>query len=163
MSNVRLSNGSPTLERMDGRLADHKPSACRTLFGLPDREELKRELKGQLKGMEEASCARWGFDFANHRPLPGSGRFEWLPVDAKDVPDFYNRPPRAPKGICASGNTNLDLNGNHQCGGTPCPEGKLGDRLSDEQTEKSESQVDSRAQSTAQRKRSATHGRTSIN
>lgn len=114
MSDVRLSNGSPTLERTDTRVSDHpKPSACRNLFGSVDHEELKKDLKGHLREMEEAASAKWGFDFANHTPL-ANGRLKWELVDSRDVPDFYTRQPRK-KGVCPAGNNNVDLNGNHSC------------------------------------------------
>lgn len=114
MSDVRLSNGSPTLERTEPRVSDHpKPSACRSLFGSVDHEELKRDLKGHLREMEEAASAKWGFDFANHTPL-AHGRLEWELVDCRDVPGFYNKQPRRDKGVCSAGNNNnVDLNGNH--------------------------------------------------
>ncbi|KAM3869753.1 cyclin dependent kinase inhibitor 1Bb [Diretmus argenteus] len=115
MSNVRLSNGSPTLERTDARVSDNpKPSACRSLFGSVDHEELKRDLKGHLREMEEAASAKWGFDFANHTPLV-NGRLEWQIVDCRDAPDFYSRQQRREKGACPAGNNNVDLNGNHSC------------------------------------------------
>ncbi|KAI1883379.1 hypothetical protein AGOR_G00230820 [Albula goreensis] len=163
MSNVRLSNGSPTLERMDARLSDHpKPSACRNLFGTVDREELKKDLKGHLQGMEEASSAKWNFDFSNHKPLP-NGRYEWEIVESKDVPDFYNRPQRAPKDVCLSGNNNMDFNGNHNClTASPCQEG-VGDRFSDEKTDKSDSPMDCKDQCSGQRKRPASHDSSSQN
>lgn len=111
MSDVRLSNGSPTLERTEPRVSDHpKPSACRSLFGSVDHEELKRDLKGHLREMEEAASVKWGFDFANHTPLSNS-RFDWEPVDCRDIPAFYS----GQRGslVCSSGNNNVDLNGNH--------------------------------------------------
>ncbi|TMS05507.1 Cyclin-dependent kinase inhibitor 1B [Larimichthys crocea] len=129
MSDVRLSNGSPTLERTDQqRVSDHpKPSACRSLFGSVDHEELNRDLKGHLREMEEAASAKWGFDFANHKPL-SNGRLEWELVDCRDVPDFYNgqtrrgenkkkqmKQKKKKKGVCSAGNNNVDLNGNHSC------------------------------------------------
>ncbi|KAI3371122.1 hypothetical protein L3Q82_023753 [Scortum barcoo] len=118
MSDVRLSNGSPTLERTDPRLSDHpKPSACRSLFGSVDHEELKRDLKGHLREMEEAASAKWGFDFANHTPL-ANDRLEWELVDCRDVPGFYSGArslQRREKGVCSAGNNNVDLNGNHSC------------------------------------------------
>ncbi|XP_070686789.1 cyclin dependent kinase inhibitor 1Bb [Pempheris klunzingeri] len=115
MSDVRLSNGSPTLERTDPRVSDHpKPSACRSLFGSVDHEELKGDLKGHLREMEEAASAKWGFDFANHTPL-ANGRLNWELVDCRDVPSFYSRQPRREKGVCSAGNNNVDLNGNHSC------------------------------------------------
>ncbi|XP_006633787.3 cyclin dependent kinase inhibitor 1Bb [Lepisosteus oculatus] len=162
MSNVRLSNGSPTLERMDARPSDHpKPSACRNLFGLVDHEELRRDLKGHLQEMEEASKATYNFDFANHKPL-SPGRYVWEIVEDTEVPRFYTKPSRASKGICPSGNISLDLNGNHSCGGTACHEG-TGDRLSGDSAEKPASQTDCRDQRTTPRKRSASHADSSQN
>lgn len=118
MSDVRLSNGSPTLERTEPRVPEQpKPSACRTLFGPVDHEELARDLKGHLREMEEAASAKWGFDFANHTPLV-NGRLQWELVDCRDVPDFYHRPPRRVKRSCpATGRNHVDLNGNHSCSG----------------------------------------------
>ncbi|KAG7522551.1 cyclin-dependent kinase inhibitor 1B [Solea senegalensis] len=115
MSDVRLSNGSPTLERTEPRVSDHpKPSACKSLFGSVDHEELKRDLKGHLREMEDAASAKWGFDFANHTPLV-NGSLQWELVDCRDVPDFYKRSLRREKGVCSTGNNNVDLNGNHSC------------------------------------------------
>lgn len=115
MSDVRLSNGSPTLERTESRVPEHpKPSACRNLFGSVDHEELKRDLKGHLRELEDAASAKWGFDFANHAPLT-NGRLDWELVDCRDVPDFYSREPRRERGVRSAGNNTVDLNGNHSC------------------------------------------------
>uniref|UniRef100_A0A0B8RY67 Cyclin-dependent kinase inhibitor 1B n=1 Tax=Philothamnus irregularis TaxID=1899461 RepID=A0A0B8RY67_9SAUR len=93
MSKVRVSNGSPTLERMEGRPADApKPSACRCLFGPVDRQELAREWQDQSRHLEEVSRRRWNFDFRRGQPL--EGRFEWQALDRAALPDFYSRPPR---------------------------------------------------------------------
>ncbi|XP_034296275.1 cyclin-dependent kinase inhibitor 1B [Pantherophis guttatus] len=93
MSKVRVSNGSPTLERMEGRPADApKPSACRCLFGPVDRQELAREWQDQSRHLEETSRRRWNFDFRRGQPL--EGRFEWQALDKAALPDFYSRPPR---------------------------------------------------------------------
>ncbi|KAM6436674.1 cyclin-dependent kinase inhibitor 1B [Liasis olivaceus] len=93
MSNVRVSNGSPTLERMEGRPADApKPSACRSLFGPVDHQELAREWRAQSRHLEEASRRRWNFDFRRGQPL--EGRFEWQALGRAALPDFYSRPPR---------------------------------------------------------------------
>ncbi|KAM4553752.1 cyclin dependent kinase inhibitor 1Bb [Fundulus diaphanus] len=114
MSDVRLSNGSPTLERTEPRLSEHpKPSACRSLFGSVDHEELQRDFKGHMRELLETASAKWSFDFASDRPLP-NGRLTWEPVDSAEIPDFYVRPPRREKDVC-SGNNNVDLNGNHNC------------------------------------------------
>lgn len=148
MSDVRLSNGSPTLERTDPRLSDHpKPSACRSLFGSVDHEELKRDLKGHLREMEEAASAKWGFDFANHTPL-ANGRLEWELVDCRDVPNFYNSLPRREKGVCSAGNNNVDLNGNHNCV-VVAPS---------EDSDRSDGQMECTEQCTGLRKRPACHG-----
>ncbi|KAJ8382784.1 hypothetical protein SKAU_G00035620 [Synaphobranchus kaupii] len=162
MSNVRLSNGSPTLERMDARLSDHpKPSACRNLFGAVDHEELKKDFKGHLRGMEEESSAKYNFDFPNNAPRQ-HGRFEWQIMNSKDLPEFYSRPRRAPKDICLSGNNNVDLNGNHNClTVTPCQ--SAGDRYTEERTEKSDSPVDFKDQCSGQRKRPASRDSSSQN
>ncbi|KAK5613732.1 hypothetical protein CRENBAI_017158 [Crenichthys baileyi] len=114
MSDVRLSNGSPTLERTELRVSEHpKPSACRSLFGSGDHEELKRDFKGHMRELQEAAAAKWGFDFASDKPL-SNARHTWELVDAAEIPDFYVRPPRREKGV-GSVNNNVDLNGNHSC------------------------------------------------
>lgn len=146
MSDVRLSNGSPTLERTETRVSDHpKPSACRSLFGSVDHEELKRDLKGHLREMEEAASAKWGFDFANHTPL-ANGRLKWELVDRRDVPDFYSWQPRK-KGVCSAGNNNVDLNGNHSCV-----------VVAPEDSDRSDGQMEYTEQCTGLRKRPACHG-----
>ncbi|XP_055973094.1 cyclin-dependent kinase inhibitor 1B [Sorex fumeus] len=99
MSNVRVPNGSPSLERMDGRAAEYpKPSACRNLFGPVNHEELTRDLEKHCRDMEEASQRKWNFDFQNHKPL--EGKYEWQEVEKSSLPEFYYRPPRPPKGAC---------------------------------------------------------------
>ncbi|KAG1938373.1 cyclin-dependent kinase inhibitor 1Bb [Pimephales promelas] len=121
MSNVRLSNGSPTLERMEARVSDQpKPSACRNLFGPVDHEELKKDFQRHLKAMEDASTDAWNFDFSTHTPR-ADGRFQWEALDIRSVPGFYSRSERG-KGsnlhMCSSGNNNdnnVDVNGNHEC------------------------------------------------
>lgn len=100
MSTVRVSNGSPSLERMDARQAEYpKPSACRNLFGPVDHEELTRDLEKHCRDMEEASQRKWNFDFKNHKPL--EGRYEWQEVEKGSLPEFYYRAPRPPKGACS--------------------------------------------------------------
>lgn len=149
MSDVRLSNGSPTLERTDSRVSEHpKPSACKNLFGSVDHEELKRDLKGHLRELEEAASAKWGFDFANHKPLM-NGRLDWELVDHRTVPNFYTRQPHREKGVCSAGNNNVDLNGNHNCVVVVAPS---------EDTDRSDGQMERKEQCTGLRKRPACHG-----
>ncbi|CAG5957728.1 unnamed protein product [Menidia menidia] len=145
MSDVRLSNGSPTLERTDPRLPEHpKPSACKSLFGPVDHEELKKDFNAHLRELEEAAAARWDFDFANDQPL-ANGRLQWELVEHSSVPDFYSRPPRE-NGVC-SGNNNVDHNGNHHCDGM----------AQSEETSRADSQMECTEQSSGPRKRSACH------
>ncbi|XP_061679620.1 cyclin dependent kinase inhibitor 1Bb [Syngnathoides biaculeatus] len=113
MSDVRLSSGSPTLERSEPRSSGHpKPSACRNLFGSVDHDELRRDLMGHLRDLEKAAAAKWSFDFASDDPLESDGGFRWEPVDCGEVPDFYTRPPRPGRG--ATENNRVDVNGNHR-------------------------------------------------
>ncbi|XP_006004206.1 cyclin dependent kinase inhibitor 1Bb [Latimeria chalumnae] len=157
MSNVRISNGSPSLERMEARQSDYpKPSACRNLFGPVDHEELTRDLKTQRQAMEEEFQQRWNFDIKNHCPL--EGRFQWEAVYSKDVPDFYSRPPRRPKNVCNSGNIPaLDLNGNHHAMSFVGSQGTAESRHSvDKNTETPECQTEPLDRCTGQRKRAAT-------
>lgn len=147
MSDVRLSNGSPTLERTDSRQSEHpKPSACRSLFGSVDHEELKRDLKGHLRELEERASDQWGFDFATDTPRANS-RFEWKLVDCRDLPGFYTRQPLTKKGVCSTGNNNVDLNGNHSCVVVP----------PSEDPDRADGQMECTEQCTALRKRHACH------
>lgn len=156
MSNVRISNGSPTLERMEARQSEYpKPSACRNLFGPVNHEELNRELKKHLQEMEEAYQRKWNFDFQNHRPL--EGRYEWQAVEKGSSPDFYFRPPRLRKAVCKSaGRQSLDVNGNCQSVVFVGSQGISEDtHCVAQKTDVSENQTDLAEQCTAQRKRPA--------
>ncbi|XP_060634094.1 cyclin-dependent kinase inhibitor 1B [Anolis sagrei] len=105
MSTVRVSSGSPTLERMEARQAEGapKPSACRSLFGPVDHAELARELRRHRRQAEEAAQARWEFDFLREQPLRGpEPRFEWRALRKDALPDFYSRPPRLARRPAAS-------------------------------------------------------------
>uniref|UniRef100_A0A8D0HH50 Cyclin-dependent kinase inhibitor 1B n=1 Tax=Sphenodon punctatus TaxID=8508 RepID=A0A8D0HH50_SPHPU len=160
MSNVRISNGSPTLERMEGRQADYpKPSACRNLFGPVNHEELNRDLQKHRRDMEEAYQRKWNFDFQNHKPL--EGRFEWQAVDKGSLPDFYIRPPQLPKAPAAcksASHQHLDVNGNCQALSLVTAQGISEDAsCAERKTDAaSESQTDLAEQCAAQRKRPAT-------
>lgn len=159
MSNVRISNGSPTLERMEARQSEYpKPSACRNLFGPVNHEELNRELKKHLQEMEEAYQRKWNFDFQNHRPL--EGRYEWQAVEKGSSPDFYFRPPRLRKAVCKSaGRQSLDVNGNCQSVVFVGSQGISEDtHCVAQKTDVSENQTDLAEQCTAQRKRPAADG-----
>lgn len=159
MSNVRISNGSPTLERMEARQSEYpKPSACRNLFGPVNHEELNRDLKKHRKEMEEACQRKWNFDFQNHKPL--EGRYEWQAVEKGSSPDFYFRPPRLPKAVCRSvGRQSLDVNGNCQTAICAASQGISEDtHCVGRKTDVAGSQTDFAEQCAGQRKRPAADG-----
>lgn len=112
MSDVRLSNGSPPLERVDARPEAHsKPSVCRNLFGSPDPGEVRQAYLDELRDSEVAYREKYNYDFVKDTPLE-PGRYEWEAVDAKDAPEVYSRPPRKTAPV--------DLNGTQtDCQKTP--------------------------------------------
>jgi len=60
---------------------------CRCLFGRAERAaDAAAALRASLAAV---SAARWGFDFAAGRPLPG-GRFDWTQVDDRRRPGGGN-------------------------------------------------------------------------
>lgn len=91
MSDVRLSNASPTLERVDARQLDSlRPPVRRSLFGSPDPEELREFFEASMQEEERRFRDTYNFDPAEDRPL-SPGKFEW--EEWKDAPEFYRRPP----------------------------------------------------------------------
>ncbi|XP_061662930.1 cyclin-dependent kinase inhibitor 1B-like isoform X1 [Syngnathoides biaculeatus] len=90
MSDVRLSNASPPLERVDARQQDVvRPPVCKNLFGTPDREEVRARLKATLEDDVRSFTERYNFE-PDGGPLP-DGNFKWTEVS--DLPEFYTRPP----------------------------------------------------------------------
>ncbi|KAG6440290.1 hypothetical protein O3G_MSEX001261 [Manduca sexta] len=65
----------------------------RNLFGCTDREENRRFVERELARQLELDSQRWGFDFANEKPLPGAQRFAWQLVPASTVPAALRRSP----------------------------------------------------------------------
>lgn len=65
----------------------------RNLFGCTDREENRRFVERELARQLELDNQRWGFDFANEKPLPGTQRFAWQLVPASAVPAALRRAP----------------------------------------------------------------------
>lgn len=65
----------------------------RNLFGCTDREENRRFVERELTRQLELDSQRWGFDFANEKPLPGEHRFAWKLVPATAVPAALRRSP----------------------------------------------------------------------
>ncbi|KAG8433961.1 hypothetical protein GDO86_012354 [Hymenochirus boettgeri] len=87
--NIALSEemvpAAPTLPRLS---LGGRGGACRSLFGPIDHDELRSELKRQLKEIQASDCQRWNFDFETGSPLKGT--YCWEPLDGKDVPSFYS-------------------------------------------------------------------------
>lgn len=95
MSDVRLSNASPTLERgVDARPADAlRPPVRRNLFGSrsPDRaEEIRRYLNASIQDDVRDFMEHYNFDPVNDRPL-SPRNYEW--EEDQDAAEFYRRPP----------------------------------------------------------------------
>ncbi|XP_078797656.1 cyclin-dependent kinase inhibitor 1B-like [Oryzias latipes] len=90
MSDVRLSSGSPTVERVEARQQDSVRQVRRTLFGTPDPEETRRFLAEITQEGAQDFAQRYNFDPLTERPLP-PGNYEWQKDD--DAPEFYRRPP----------------------------------------------------------------------
>ncbi|EHB12349.1 Cyclin-dependent kinase inhibitor 1C [Heterocephalus glaber] len=66
-----------------------RTSACRSLFGPVDHEELGRELRMRLAELAAEDQNRWDFNFQQAVPLRGRGRLQWTEVDSDSVPAFY--------------------------------------------------------------------------
>ncbi|KAM9705423.1 cyclin-dependent kinase inhibitor 1Ba isoform 1-T2 [Menidia menidia] len=99
MSDVRLSNASPTVERVDARPPDDarapegaRPPVRRALFGAPDREEMRRHAEAAVQRGARDFRERYHFDPVADRPLPGPGGWDW--EEDPHAPEFYRRPPR---------------------------------------------------------------------
>ncbi|XP_013141344.1 PREDICTED: uncharacterized protein LOC106105524 [Papilio polytes] len=65
----------------------------RNLFGCTDREENRRFVERELARQLELDSQRWGFDFANEKPLPGPQRFAWQLVPISSIPVALRRAP----------------------------------------------------------------------
>lgn len=91
MSDVRLSNASPTLERVDARQQDNaRPPVSRNLFGTPDPEEHQRYVRAVMQEAQRAFAERWDYDPVTDRPL-SPRNYEWERVT--DPPDYFVRQP----------------------------------------------------------------------
>nr|XP_045373733.1 cyclin-dependent kinase inhibitor 1C [Camelus bactrianus] len=66
-----------------------RTSACRSLFGPVDHEELSRELQMRLAELSAEDQRRWDYNFQQDVPLRGPGRLQWTEVDSDSVPAFY--------------------------------------------------------------------------
>ncbi|XP_078387779.1 cyclin-dependent kinase inhibitor 1-like [Cetorhinus maximus] len=83
---------SLTVEESEGRRQPRylNKAVCKSLFGTVDHDELRRDLKKQLKDIKKSHCQRWNFDFENHNPL--AGNYIWEAFDTRDLPSFYRNP-----------------------------------------------------------------------
>ncbi|CAI9568116.1 unnamed protein product [Staurois parvus] len=95
--NVALQeDGMPALPRL--ALSSAGRGVCRSLFGPIDHDELRSELKRQLKEIQASDCQRWNFDFEAGAPLKGT--FCWEPLESKEMPSFYRE-----SRLCPASNT----------------------------------------------------------
>ncbi|XP_040886445.1 cyclin-dependent kinase inhibitor 1B-like [Toxotes jaculatrix] len=91
MSDVRLSNASPTVERVDARQPDNqRPPVRRSLFGTSDPEETRRVFTASMEEGVRGFRETYNFDPEDDTPLP-SGNFVWEQVS--NPAEFYVRPP----------------------------------------------------------------------
>uniref|UniRef100_UPI0037E845E8 cyclin-dependent kinase inhibitor 1Ba n=1 Tax=Semicossyphus pulcher TaxID=241346 RepID=UPI0037E845E8 len=91
MSDVRLSNASPTVERVDARQQDNvRPPTRRNLFGTPDRGETRRLFEASIQESVQAFIEEYDFDPVNERPLTPHS-YQWQ--EDNDAPEFYRRAP----------------------------------------------------------------------
>ncbi|ELK13216.1 Cyclin-dependent kinase inhibitor 1C [Pteropus alecto] len=74
-----------------------RSSACRSLFGPVDHEELSRELQMRLAELTAEDQRRWDYNFQQDMPLPGPGRLQWTEVDSESVPAFYRETVQVPR------------------------------------------------------------------
>ncbi|XP_077401260.1 cyclin-dependent kinase inhibitor 1B-like [Vanacampus margaritifer] len=96
MSDVRLSNASPPLERVDARQQDSvRLPVCRNLFGTPDRDQIRTRLTATIQENVRSFADRYNFDPVRERPLP-CGDFEW--TEDREAPEFFSRPPHRRRG-----------------------------------------------------------------
>ncbi|XP_044134085.1 cyclin-dependent kinase inhibitor 1-like [Bufo gargarizans] len=88
MANIALQEDSmPALLLPRMGMGDDGRGVCRSLFGPIDHDELRSELKRQLKEIQASDCQRWNFDFEAGTPLKGT--FCWEPLESKEMPILY--------------------------------------------------------------------------
>lgn len=113
MSDVRLSNASPTLERVDRRTDHTRPSIRKNLFGTTiDREEFNKEFEEKMQEEQRSFAERWSYDVAKDIPL-SSGDCQWELVKNSDLPAYYSRPPHIRRPRCDRENVEFKENHNH--------------------------------------------------
>ncbi|KAM4016511.1 cyclin-dependent kinase inhibitor 1B-like [Anomaloglossus baeobatrachus] len=88
MANLALQEDSmPALLLPRMGMGGSGRGVCRSLFGPIDHDELRSELKRQLKEIQASDCQRWNFDFDSGTPLKGT--FSWEPLENTEMPIFY--------------------------------------------------------------------------
>ncbi|XP_038594264.1 cyclin-dependent kinase inhibitor 1Ba [Micropterus salmoides] len=91
MSDVRLSNASPTVERVDARQPDNiRLPVRRNLFGRRDPEETRRDFAASLQEDVQAFMDEYNFDPVDGRPLTPRN-YDWQ--EDSNAPEFYLRQP----------------------------------------------------------------------
>ncbi|XP_073512511.1 cyclin-dependent kinase inhibitor 1B-like [Phyllobates terribilis] len=88
MANIALQEDSmPALLLPRMGMGASGRGVCRSLFGPIDHDELRSELKRQLKEIQASDCQRWNFDFDSGTPLKGT--FCWESLESTEMPSFY--------------------------------------------------------------------------
>ncbi|XP_075066657.1 cyclin-dependent kinase inhibitor 1B-like [Mixophyes fleayi] len=118
MSGVRLSPGSPGVERVSRAPGSPRTPARRCLFGPVDHESLSRELTRCRRELEDEQRVRWNFDFYQERPLEGPLSWE---LAGPDTPDFYRRGPRPKLGAGPTTEEETEARGRKRSGEWPDP------------------------------------------
>nr|XP_020457079.1 cyclin-dependent kinase inhibitor 1B-like [Monopterus albus]XP_020457080.1 cyclin-dependent kinase inhibitor 1B-like [Monopterus albus] len=93
MSDVRLSNASPTLERerVDARQPENvRPPVRRNLFGRPDPEALGEYLAASIQRDVQTFMETYNYDPVNDRPMTPRN-YEWQ--EDSNPPEYFVRPP----------------------------------------------------------------------
>uniref|UniRef100_UPI00398F00A6 cyclin-dependent kinase inhibitor 1-like n=1 Tax=Pristiophorus japonicus TaxID=55135 RepID=UPI00398F00A6 len=60
---------------------------CRSLFGRVDGQQLRLEVKRELRSELETARSMWAFDFEEDRPVEGA--LQWEALASCEVPAFY--------------------------------------------------------------------------
>lgn len=101
-----LNGPTASASQIDRRMERTKKSACRSLFGPVDHEQLRRDLQQELREMTERDSQRWNFDFQAGTPLPGG--FQWEDTPADRAPALYRDSLTCPSGGEKSADTNQE-------------------------------------------------------
>jgi len=81
-SEMLMKQRRPTTQTVVTSTEASTAGTCRCLFGPADPADNAVALASLRASLDRLSAARWGYDFAGGRPLPG-GRYVWTEVDRR--------------------------------------------------------------------------------